>query len=136
MRELSDRWILPLAGRTVTRCCIDGAVSLELSDAGSTDATIQIAGTFDLQRGRRRRTWRLHPQGDASALAPVLNLLGLTVDRAEALKDGTLVVVFADGSRVSVTPDPDYEAWEFAGNRGAKAIALPGGDLAIWRSAA
>jgi hypothetical protein len=134
MRELADRWILPIAGRSVIRCCIDDALSIELSDAAGSEATIQIAGPFDLDRASA--SWRLNPQGNAMALAPALDLLGLTVDHAEAFKDGTLEVTFRDGSRVHAAPDPDYEAWEFAGDSGARAVALPGGDVAIWRSAA
>ncbi|HET7056203.1 MAG TPA: DUF6188 family protein [Thermomicrobiales bacterium] len=134
MRELSDRWILPLAGQTVTRCCVDDALNIELSEAGSSEATIQIIGALDLQL--RGRTWRLDPQGDAVALAPALALVGLTVDHAEAFKDGTLNVAFRDGSSFQVAPDRDYEAWVFAGRTGAKAVSLPGGDIAVWRSAA
>ncbi|MGH2617269.1 MAG: DUF6188 family protein [Thermomicrobiales bacterium] len=40
----------------------------------------------------------------------------MTVESAEVFKDGTLKVAFSDGSRLSVASDPDYEAWEFAGN--------------------
>ena len=134
MRELADRWILPVAGRTVIQCCVDAAFSIELSTAECAEATISISGTFDLQI--KNASWRLRPERGASTLAPALDLLGLTVDHAEAYKDGTLELAFSDGSRVRVAPDPAYEAWEFAGGRGAKAVALPGGDLAIWRPAA
>ncbi len=134
MRELTDRWILPVAGRTVTRCCIDAGFTIELSIDGANEATILISGTFELQTADR--SWRLRPDGDAAGLAPALTLLGLAVEHAEAHKDGTLDVAFGDGRRLRVAPDPDFEAWEFAGSRGAKAIALPGGDVAIWRAAA
>jgi hypothetical protein len=134
MHELIDRWILPVSGQTVTRCCVDAAFSIELSTAGCAEATISISGTFDLQSKNALR--RLRPERGASTLAPALGLLGLTVDHAEAYKDGTLELAFSDGSRVRVAPDPVYEAWEFAGGRGAKAVALPGGDLAVWRPAA
>jgi hypothetical protein len=33
-------------------------------------------------------------------------------------------------------PEAMFEAWEFTGLHGVKVIALPGGELAIWRTAA
>ena len=96
------------------------------------DATIRIDGEFAV-RGTDGRTWRLRPADDATALAPALRLFGLTVDRAEAHKDGTLEVAFADGSGLRIAPDPSSEAWEFAGEQGVRVVSLPGGDLAVWQ---
>jgi hypothetical protein len=134
MRELVDRWILPLAGGAVTQCCINHGLTIEVASNGADAATVFISGAFDLQSADG--AWRLNPAGKAVDLAPALVLLGLAVDYAAAHKDGTLEMVFAGGIRLRVPPDEAYEAWEFDGNHGAKAIALPGGDIAIWRSAA
>lgn len=134
MRELADRWILPVAGGTVTQWCINHVFTIVLLHEGGAEATILISAVFDFQTADG--SWRLNPEGNAAGLAPVLALLGLTVEHAEAFKDGTLEVAFGDGSHLRVPPDTAFEAWEFAGNHGAKAVALPGGDIAIWRAAA
>jgi hypothetical protein len=135
MRELNDRWILPIAGHSITRCCIDHDDAIELSVSGDPGASIRISGSFDIHTGDGR-VWSLHPSDDARALAPALILIGLTVNRANAYKNGTLDMIFSDGSRVYVAPDADFEAWEFSGEQGTKAVSLPGGEVAIWSAAA
>ena len=135
MRELRDRWVLPVSGHVVDRCCFGHDLEIVLAAVQGPDVTIQISAKFVLVDAVGRR-WPLRPDAAATALAPVLGLIGLNVDRAEAMKDGTLEIMFADGISVNVPPDPDYEAWEFTGERGAKLISLPGGDVAVWKSAA
>lgn len=134
MQEFADRWILPIAGRAVRRCCLDHAFGIELRATDCADATIRIGGEFAF-RESDGRGWRLRPEDDASLLGPALRMFGLTVDHAEAYKDGTLEVAFADGSDLRVAPDPAVEAWEFAGERGVRIVSLPGGDLAVWQPA-
>ncbi len=138
MNEFADRWILPVAGHTVTRCCIDDVLTIEVSEDERATATLLIAGPFELQTADRfwHRFWRLGKRSNSIRFAPAQALSGLKVERAVAFKDGTLEMAFADGSHLRVPPNAKYEAWEFTGRHGAKAIALPGGELAIWRSAA
>jgi hypothetical protein len=135
MRELANSWMLPIAGMTIARCCFDWGVALELSGTGTSGATIRISSEFSIHDSGGER-WTLGIGSGTGSLAPVLTMIGLTVSRAEANKNGTLDVLFTDGSRLRVPPDSRYEAWEFTGERGAKAVSLPGGDIAIWRSAA
>lgn len=134
MRELEDRWILPIANGTVTQCCINHGLAIKVASNGATEGTIIVSGVFEFETAAG--AWRLSLEGEAVTLAPVLTILGLTIDYAAARKDGTLELAFSDGSRLSVPPDAAYEAWEFDGSHGAKAIGLPGGDVAIWRPAA
>lgn len=46
-------------------------------------------------------------------LGRILDLLGLSVNDALAMKDGTLQIEFADGSKLKVTSTTGYEAWHF-----------------------
>ncbi|MEW5872269.1 MAG: hypothetical protein AB1894_23605 [Chloroflexota bacterium] len=46
LSEESDRWVIPLAGKTVTRVCLDFAFSLEFWEADKTFASIRIEGDF------------------------------------------------------------------------------------------
>jgi hypothetical protein len=51
-------------------------------------------------------------------LGPALSVLGQTVTSAQAHKNGALAVSFAHGSRLSVAPDAEYEAWEMVTSAG------------------
>jgi hypothetical protein len=56
------------------------------------------------------------------------------VTSAQAHKNGDLAVYFANGSRLSVAPDAEYEAWEMVTSAGLRAIYTPGGSLSIWHA--
>ena len=137
MDELPDRWILPAAGHTVSRWCVGDTLTIELSNGDHAGAVIHIAGPFEFRAARRfwQRFWRPDTSHDALRFAPKKQS-ELKVKRAEAYKDGTLDMAFDDGSRLRVPPDAMFEAWEFTGPHEEKVIALPGGELAIWRTAA
>ncbi|MGI8806316.1 MAG: DUF6188 family protein [Acidimicrobiales bacterium] len=64
----------------------------------------------------------------------VLALLRLVIEEATAYKDGRLELRIAGGAILQVPPDEGFEAWEAAGPDGMQVIALPGGELAVWRS--
>jgi hypothetical protein len=82
MRELNDRWVLPVARSTVIRCCIDRGVTIELAGKSIVQATILIGSGFDLQK--ESASWRLDPGDEAVGLTPILALLGEEVVHAEA----------------------------------------------------
>jgi len=65
-------------------------------------------------------------------MGKALVLIGKTVSKALAQGDGGLGVTFADGTELSVPPDPSYEAWEFAGSDGSIVVSLAGGGLTTW----
>lgn len=127
--EHGDHWVVPLQGKTVTRCLVDRAFGLELWErAGIT--TIRIEGDFVFQgQGAEYQLSPAHP----TALGPVLSTVGKAVTSARAYKDGCLEVHFADGSNLSVKPEAAYEAWEIAGKGGLRVVCTPGGSLSIWQ---
>jgi hypothetical protein len=137
MDELPDRWILPATGHIVSRWCVGDTVTIELSNGDHADAEIHIARPFELQTAGRfwQRFWRPDTSHLVLRIAPKTQS-GLKVKWAAAYKDGTLEMAFDDGSRLRVPPEAMFEAWEFTGLHGVKVIALPGGELAIWRTAA
>jgi hypothetical protein len=128
--ELDDYWLMaPLAGRAVTRCFVDHAFGIECWD-GEREAAIRIEGNFVYKANGAE--YRLSPE-QPTALGPVLSMLHKIVQSARVYKDGCLEVNFADGSSLSVTPDPEYEAWEMVGSGGLRAVCGPGGSLSLWR---
>jgi len=129
--EYSDYWVVPLQGKTVTRCLVDYAFGLEMWECGGT-TTIRLEGDFVLQEpGGLNRLSPAHP----TALGPALSALGKIIAAAKVYKDGCLEVHFADGSMLSVKPDATYEAWEIAGTGGLHVVCTPGGSLSIWQPA-
>ena len=119
---------LPLEGRAVTRCYVDYAFSVQFLDPGD-EAMFRIASSFELhQNGRRWTADPTHPE----ELGPALGLFGKIVAWAMAYHDGALEVLFTDGTRLCVSCDPDYEAWQFTGSHGRLIVSMPGGGLAIW----
>ena len=43
-------------------------------------------------------------------------------------------MIFEGGARLTVGPDPAYEAWSVSGPDGALVVSTAGGKLAIWKS--
>jgi hypothetical protein len=127
--EHEKHWIVPLQGKTVTRCLVDHAFGLELWEREGT-TTIRIEGAFIVQNQDGEH--QLSPTCP-TALGPALSILGKAVTVARAYKDGCLVVHFADESILSVKPDAAYEAWEITGTGGLHVVCTPGGSLSIWQ---
>ena len=69
MHELDDRWLLPIAGGTVTQCRVHHGLTIAVDSEGAAEATILISGAFDFQS--TDGSWRLNPVGKAAELAPV-----------------------------------------------------------------
>ena len=127
--EHGDHWVVPLEGKTVTRCLVDHAFGIELWERNST-TTIRIEGDFVFQGyGGEHQLSPAYP----TALGPALSTIGKAIVSARACKDGCLDVHFADGSTLSVKPDPEYEAWEIVGTGGLRVVCTPGGSLSIWQ---
>jgi hypothetical protein len=76
------------------------------------------------------------PDGNIMHLAPFLRILRQVCSKGIAFNEGSLLLVFADSTRIEVPVDPDFEAWnasDVRGLDGLKVVSLPGGDLAIWQ---
>ena len=128
--EHDDYWVIPLQGKAVTRCFVDSAFGLECWERDSL-TTIRIEGLFVFEeQGVEQHLSPEYP----STLGPVLSVLGQTVTSAHAHKNGDLAVYFANGSRLSVAPDAEYEAWEMVTSEGLRVVCTAGGNLSIWHA--
>lgn len=119
---------LPAAGREVSRILLDYRFTLQFLDAG-TNLDIAIATPFAIEQGGR--LIRVDPERPES-LSPALVLLRRVVESVTVCGDGRLVLVFEDGQKLTIQPNPDYEAWESTASDGAKLVCLPGGGIAAW----
>jgi len=134
--EKKREWVLPTGGRTVSRCLIDHAFSLDLWSPEDV-ITLRVGGEFELHiDGKDYGLSPESPEG-ATSLSPALALLHKTVAKGVAYKDGVLKLEFGAGERLSVKPDSAFEAWELTSDSGAlRIVCLPGGQLAVWQPTA
>jgi hypothetical protein len=69
---------------------------------------------------------------DRTSLAPVLQLLFAELQTASVDDRGELSLEFTGGVRLVAPPNEQYEAWELVHPDGRMAIAVPGGEIAIF----
>lgn len=118
---------LGLSGKRLQSMQHEYTVVLQIDDvhfvAVSSPFTVEVDGD----------TTCLSPEEDPEeAFELVRQLIGQKINRATVDSAGTLNMVFERGARISVGPDPDYEAWNVSGPDGALVVSMPGGELAIW----
>jgi hypothetical protein len=124
-------WILPIAGCTLTQCRLaHAALVLTLAKPGVT-VSVSIEEPATLHRPAHPEVL-LDPRAGEEQLRPAFGLLGLRVKGAMAYATGRLELHCTDGSRLSVDPSSEAEAWALYSSRGMRLVATPGG-LAVWR---
>jgi Family of unknown function (DUF6188) len=127
--EEPDRWVLPLDGRTVTRCLIDYSFGLSLDGEPSVEVSLSHFRFWD----RDDQEYSLNAEADRRLLAPVLACFGLTVAHAYAWKSGQLELVFTDGSRIEGDSHSEFEAWQVSGPGNVLVVSpAGGGEPAVW----
>lgn len=126
-RRGDDGWVFGIADRGA-RVMIDYAVTVATSD-GFAFRIEQPLVLTDVDH----RKHLLVPEGDPMRLLPVLALARTAVASAMAFDDGRLELDFADGSTILVPCGEDCEPWGATGPTGLKVVAVPGGELVVWR---
>jgi len=125
-----------LAGCEVWRVAFDYQTRLLLIDRhpdGSTRVSADlIIETGFVLRDAAGTTHELDPGTSRRALAPVIDLFMRTVRTVAIGASGALVLEFDDGAKLTVHPQPEYEAWELVGDGVPKIVVLPGGGVAVW----
>ena len=121
---------LPLRGKTVSRCIVDSALGIDFIEAGQR-STIRIESRFLIRGLGTEKSLSI---GRIEEMGKALSLIGKTVTKALARRDGALGVTFDDGTILSVPPDSSIEAWEFAAPDRSIVVSLPGGGLSTWVS--
>jgi hypothetical protein len=126
-RQGEDGWDFDIADRGA-RVEIDYAVTVATSDG----YVFRIEQPLVLTDADGQEHL-LVPEGDPMRLRPALSLARTAVAGARAFDDGRLELDFADGSMIRVPCGEDYEPWEATGPAGLKVVAVPGGELSVWR---
>jgi hypothetical protein len=119
---------LGLRGTSLQSVLIEYTVRMQLSDV----YFIVIESPFRLDI--HGDSFSVSPEEESDgALQLLRQLVGHTIEEAMADGTGALHVVFEGGARLTVEPDPAYEAWSVSGPDGALVVSTPGGELAIWK---
>jgi len=119
---------LGVVGQSVERISIDYAITL-LTDGG---AEVRIETTFSI-RLPGRDVAVVEPEhlvGGSAWLAAVLH--EMITEASVSEKTGTLMLGFANGTRLEVVAHESYEAWTYAGSDGSKVVAVAGGGASSW----
>jgi hypothetical protein len=120
---------LGLHGKSLQSVLIEHTARLQLSDV----YFIVIESPFRLDI--HGESFSLSPEEETDdALQALRQLVGHTIEEATADAAGALHVIFEGGARLTVEPDPAYEAWSVSGPDGALVVSTAAGKLAIWKS--
>jgi hypothetical protein len=130
--EAADRWVVPMAGLTVTQCRLDYAFSLVVAGKAEDSYYVTIEEPFTVRTPGGADDVVLDPEGDPTRMAPALGLLRQDLEEAIAFKDGRLELTFVDGTALSAAVSEDHEAWNVVGPAGLRIVSMPGGELAVW----
>src|SRR5258708_2957911 len=128
--EEADRYVIPIAGRPVSRCYLDSGFGI-LFYSGGPKTEIRIESRIRFVKAGSQSVSDLQ---EPASLVPLLGLFGRVVTGAYAFKNGSLRVDFEDGSRIEVDPGERFEPWEVSAEDGLKIVSTPGGDIAFWQS--
>ena len=119
---------LGLRGKSLQSVQVEFTVRMKISDV------YFIVIESPLRLDIHEDSFSLSPEEQRDeALQALRPLVGLTIEDATADTAGTLHVLFEGGARLTVEPDPAYEAWSVSGPDGALVVSMPGGELAIWK---
>jgi hypothetical protein len=130
--ERPDEWVLPVAGRSATRCVVDHAFSIHMGEPDES-YQLRIESDFFLTGPESRSYLSMERPRE---LGVALGVLRQSIISARAYKSGKLEVLFTSDIGIVVEPSPDFEAWELVGDDGLRIVCTPGGDLAVWKPSA
>lgn len=118
---------LNLQGQVVTRICFDTALMVLTS--GGYELRVETEAVLQASSGDRVS---FDPEFPGVVAPDLVRLARDVITGAEAGSVGDLVIEFESGSKLTVRPDGDYEAWGLVGPRGRRVTCMPGGEIAVW----
>ncbi|MER6162390.1 DUF6188 family protein [Streptomyces sp. NPDC001868] len=118
---------LNLQGQAVTRVCFDAALTVLTS--GDCELRIETEAVLQVSAGGHVS---FDPESPDVAAPHLVRLAHDVITEAEVGRAGDLVVEFESGTKLTILPDEEYEAWGFVGPKGKRVICMPGGEISVW----
>lgn len=134
-RRLEHGWDLALGGAVIDRVGFDSGLHLQVR-AECGDVEVAIGGDVDATFSDGTRYHGEFLANDFGAFELLLRLRFQHVVECIATDDGHLKIDFGDVGTLTAYPNGDVEAWQVSGCRGELAVAVPGGGVAVFDSAA
>lgn len=119
---------LGLKGQVVTSQGFGYTVSFE------TDGGYELRIENDYTLTAAAGILRFSPESSNADARPLTDLVGKLVESSETDTDGTLTLIFNNGSILRTEASKSYESWTVAGPDGYKVVCMPGGELAVWQA--
>lgn len=115
-------------GHRITQLCVDiGSVRLQ---SWSLQASLEVRVSVPFLLGEAGMATRAIDPGEPEELAPLLTLVGRTLDALRVTRTGAMTILFSDGTEIEVASHDRYEAFEVQGGgalEGVGYLARPGG---------
>ncbi|MFR9797800.1 DUF6188 family protein [Streptomyces sp. MS06] len=118
---------LDLRGQAVTRVCFDAALTVLTS--GDCELRVETEAVLQVSAGDHVP---FDPESPDVAAPHLVRLARDVITEAEVGRAGNLVIEFESGTKLTVRPDEEYEAWGFVGPKGKRVTCMPGGEIAVW----
>jgi hypothetical protein len=132
---VAEGWHIPLVGAKVSEVTIGHALGLLLWVDTRTSVSLRIEASFRYTEDSRTEVIEWEDPAELGRFSSLFGAVALSVDLKTK---GDLDLRFADGRRIEIAPDPNYEAYDFSSGAtgvadgGWKFICRPGGGLAEW----
>jgi len=125
-----------MAEGEVTQVLIDHSFGLAIETYGEQRASTHVRINTRFEYEESGVVTVIDPEQTAD-LGSLVGLHKAVIAEAYAIKDGHLVLRFADGRAIRVAPDEQYESWEVSGRlppveRKFDLIGLPGSGVALF----
>ena len=128
--DLSDRHVWTLGNHRVTQLAVELGACRIVTWTLQASVDVRIGAAFTLR----------HADGEARAidpdqpeqLAPLLTLVGRSLETITVARRGELALAFSDGTIVTVGPHRRHEAWQVQGGGELEGMAYrcePGGEV-------
>lgn len=118
---------LNFRGQVVTRVCFDAALTVLTS--GGCELRVETEAILQVSAGDHVS---FDPESPDVSAPHLVRLVRDVINEAEAGRAGDLVIEFESGTKLTVLPDEEYEAWGIVGPKGERVTCMPGGEIAVW----
>ncbi|HYA44309.1 MAG TPA: DUF6188 family protein [Acidimicrobiales bacterium] len=119
---------------SVNQLLVDAAFTVEMTSPEvrpSASVSVRLGGAFKCWFGGDEKAF--DPEHNRVGLGPALALWGSRLRELTISSDSSLLMVFQNGTRLAVPPDPDLEAWTLNDHEGLLVVGGPSDRVSVFR---